>query len=204
MVNVKDKTCLSEHCLTIPGKNYDGYCCPCFHNLFPDHPRVRNYKNKERSVADFVCNSFPMFDWVLDRKVYDGCSKRRPDILCDFGTHLIIVEVDENQHNQYETTCENRRMMELSQDVGHRPIVIIRFNPDDYKVNGEKKHSCWVINKTTGLCQVGKTKEKEWLRKLTQLKTLIEEQSKVVPQKTISEVRLFYDSNDNENNDDTA
>ena len=195
MINVKSKTCAQENCPTLANKNYDGYCCPCFHNLFPDHPRVRNYKNKERSVAEYVELSFPTISWTFDKRIYDGCSKRRPDILADFGTHLIMVEVDENQHNQYETTCENRRMMELSQDVGHRPIVLLRFNPDEYKVNGQKMHSCWVINKNTGLCQIGKTKEKEWQRRLNGLKTLIEREMASVPEKTLSEHRLFYDDN---------
>ena len=195
MMDVKNKTCAQEGCETRANQNFYGYCCPCFHNLpqFQDHPRVRNYKNKERSVAEFVELSFPTISWTFDKRVYDGCSKRRPDILADFGTHLIMVEVDENQHNQYETTCENRRLMELSQDVKHRPIVVLRFNPDDYKVNGKKMHSCWVINKNTGLCHIGKTKEKEWQRRLNELKTLIELKIKNVPKKTLSEHRLFYD-----------
>jgi len=36
----------------------------------------------------------------------------------------------------------NNRLMELSQDVGFRPIVFIRFNQDGYKIT-----SCWYINK---------------------------------------------------------
>jgi hypothetical protein len=43
------------------------------------------------------------------------------------------IEIDENQHVAYDCSCENKRIMELSQDVGHRPIVFIRFNPDGYK-----------------------------------------------------------------------
>ena len=49
-----------------------------------------------------------------------------------------IVEIDENQHIEYDCSCENKRIMELSQDVGHRPIIFIRFNPDDY-LNYENK-----------------------------------------------------------------
>ena len=26
--------------------------------------------------------------------------------------------------------------MELSQDLGHRPIIFIRFNPDEYEIDG--------------------------------------------------------------------
>jgi len=54
-------------------------------------------------------------------------------------------------------------------------------------------HSCWVINGNTGLCHIGKTKEKEWQRRLGELKTLIEKEIKTVPEKMLSEHRLFYD-----------
>ncbi len=50
----------------------------------------------------------------------------------DMGSHVVIVEVDENKHDTYDRTCENRRMMEISQDLDHRHIVMIRFNHDRY------------------------------------------------------------------------
>jgi hypothetical protein len=43
--------------------------------------------------------------------------------------------------------------MELSQDVEYRSIVFIRFNPDEYKKNGEINTSCWGLNKK-GVCEV--------------------------------------------------
>ena len=36
-----------------------------------------------------------------------------------------------------DCSCENKRIMEISQDLGHRPIVFIRFNPDEYNKNGK-------------------------------------------------------------------
>ena len=71
----------------------------------------------------------------------------------------IIVEIDENQHIDYDCSCENKRMMELSQDVGHRPIIFIRFNPDDYMKGNKKISSCWVNNKQ-GKCNIKKGKER--------------------------------------------
>jgi hypothetical protein len=50
----------------------------------------------------------------------------------DFGD-FILIEVDENQHIDY-ISCENKRTMEISRDLGHRNIVFIRFNPDDYMI----------------------------------------------------------------------
>jgi hypothetical protein len=34
--------------------------------------------------------------------------------------------------------------MENSQDIAHRPLVVIRFNPDAYKQGETKIQSCWV------------------------------------------------------------
>jgi len=37
--------------------------------------------------------------------------------------------------------------MQLSQNVGHLPIVFIRFNPDAYTENGLNVTSCFIQNK---------------------------------------------------------
>ena len=55
---------------------------------------------------------------------------RRPDLMVDLGYQVVIIEIDENQHISYDCSCENKRLMQLSQDVGHRPVVFIRVHPD--------------------------------------------------------------------------
>ena len=66
------------------------------------------------------------------------------------GSHIIIIEIDENAHTDYDCSCENKRLMEISQDLGFRPIVFIRFNPDDYvDKDGNNIKSCWKLNRTT-------------------------------------------------------
>jgi len=136
-------------------KKYDNHCLNCFIHLFPDKPVTRNYKTKETAASQFITTNFPNFTWNLDKKVEDGCSKRRPDLMCDLGYQVIIVEIDENQHTDYDCSCENKRIMQLSQDVGHRPIVFIRFNPDDYiNANNEKIESCWSLTPKTGIIKI--------------------------------------------------
>ena len=127
MIDTRRKICKTHLCDTPALKSYDGYCYYCFVHLFPTSNRCQNYKTKERVVADYI-QSHTKYSWICDKKIQDGCSRRRPDLMADLGFQVIIVEIDENQH----TTCENKRLMELSQDVGHRPIVMIRFNPDEY------------------------------------------------------------------------
>jgi hypothetical protein len=82
-------------------------------------------------VVEKITSSFPEFDWVNDRKIQDRCSLRRPDLLLDLGDQVIIVEIDENRHDSYKCSCENKRIMEISKDLDYRPCILfvsIRIN----------------------------------------------------------------------------
>ena len=153
MVNVVSKTCKTHLCYTFVSEKYDGYCLFCYINIFPEKPVSRNYKTKEFAVVEFVKTNHPDLTWIADKSISDGCSRRRPDLLLDLGYQIIIIEIDENQHIDYDCSCENKRIMELSQDAGHRPIVFIRFNPDEYTENETHITSCWGINKKRYLCR---------------------------------------------------
>lgn len=177
-------------------KIYKGFCVYCFIHLFPDTPISRNYKTKEKSVVDFVTGTFPNFTWSVDRRVENGCSKRRPDLMLDLGSHVVIVEIDENQHVDYDCSCENRRIMELSQDVAHRPIVFIRFNPDEFiDSSGSEISSCWKINRKTGILYIPVNKTTEWETRLQSLREQIQYWIHNVSEKTIEVIQLFYDCN---------
>jgi hypothetical protein len=190
MINVKDKTCKSEWCNTLVKKKYDGYCLYCFINLFPDKKVCRNYKTKEFAVVEHVKSVFQDYNWIADKIINGGCSKRRPDLLLDLGHQIIIVEIDENQHIDYDCSCENKRTMELSQDLGHRPIVFIRFNPDGYEKKGKDIKSCWAINKN-GIFAI--KKEKEWTQRLNALEQNIKYWTVNATNKTVEIIQLFYD-----------
>ena len=187
---------LCTNCKDVKGSSkYDGHCLRCFIYLFPDIPVYRNYKTKETAVKDFILEKFSNLNWIPDKRVYDGCSKRRPDILLDLGYQVIIIEVDEDKHNAYECSCENKRIMEISQDVGHRPIVFLRFNPDSYvNMDGEKIGSCWGTLKT-GIDTVKKEKKEEWEIRLDCLKSQIKYwiNPKNKTNKMIETVQLYYD-----------
>jgi hypothetical protein len=147
MVDVKNKTCKTPLCSIIVGEKYNSYCYFCFIHMFPDLPTAKNYKTKEKTVAEYITKIFPQYTWITDKKIQDGCSRRRPDLLLDLGFQILIIEIDENQHTDYDCSCENKRLMEISQDLGHRPIIFIRFNPDSYKnENGILIKSCWKLN----------------------------------------------------------
>jgi hypothetical protein len=161
--------------------------------MFPDKPVLRNYKTKEYTVAEYVKTKFSGLTWVFDKAIKDGCSKKRPDLLLDLGYQIIIIEIDENQHGNYDCSCENKRVMELSQDLQHRPIIFIRFNPDKYETNGIKIDSCWGLD-GRGMCAVKKTKKQEWQERLNALSLQIEYWLKPenITDKTIETIHLFY------------
>jgi len=193
MMNIIDKKCNSEWCNTqISNKKYKGYCLFCFINLFPDEKVSRNYKTKEKSVTDFILVNFPNFTWTCDKQIQDGCSKKRPDLLLDLGYQVIIIEIDENQHINYN--CENKRIMEISKDLDHRPTIFIRFNPDEYLCENKKITSCWSLN-NNGILTIKKSKQKEWNSRLEILKKKIDfwiqEKNKTSKMITIEE--LFFD-----------
>ena len=182
--------CKSSWCATIPSNRaYGGYCLICFIHLFPEKPIVRNYKTKERAVADFVKASFPEQTWVHDKRVADGCSAKRPDLLCDLGDQVIMIEVDEDQHTAYDCSCENKRLMELSQDIGHRPMVLLRFNPDAY----DNEPSCWKIN-GFGTCSV--TDTTAWAKRLQTLKEQIAYWLTHRTTKTVECIQLYFSAHD--------
>jgi hypothetical protein len=184
--------CVAPLCETRGIKKYGGYCLPCCIHYCPEIQVSRNYKTKENDVVQRVLEKYPDFNWVADKKIQNGCSKRRPDLLLDLGSHVIILEVDENKHTTYDCSCQNKRLMEISQDIGHRPVVFIRFNPDAYvNQEGTKITSCWRIN-GYGVLDISKSKRDEWHSRINMLIQQLEYWINNIPHKTVEIVELFY------------
>ena len=196
MIDILSPKCKSEWCdNSIHDKRkYDSYCMRCYIHLFPDKPITRNFKTKEKAVVDFVLSLYDSLSWVSDKRIQEGCSRRRPDLLLDLGSHVLVVEIDENQHGSYDCSCDNKRLMELSQDIRHRPLVFIRFNPDSY-INSQNEHirSCWSPNKKNGILYVSSLKKCEWEHRLSLLKSQIDYWLINIPQKMVEVIQLFYD-----------
>ena len=124
-----------------------------------------------------------------------GCSKKRPDVLIDLLLYSIIIECDEEQHKNYE--CENKRTMQLFEDLGERPLILIRFNPDSYVENKKKIKGCFTP--LTKIEDIHKKKfydlnEEEWKRRVDILEEVIRGKIKEeIPEKEVEELKLFYD-----------
>jgi len=140
-------------------------------------------------VAKFVKDSFKNYDWRFDKKVIGGCSRKRPDQCVDFGSHVLVIEVDEDKHQGY--SCENLRMMTLFQDFGNRPLVMIRFNPDKYTDSTGKIHKSCFIKRKTGTLEI--FNQKQWKIRLNTLKKTIEEYAlDYVADKEVRIIQLYF------------
>ena len=188
MVDIISKKCIEKNCNTqMSNKKYKGYCLRCFMFTFPNEKVCRNYKIKENHMTDFLKQEFKDEVLVFDKQT-GGCSKKRPDCYIDKFTHVIVIECDENQHK--ETSCENKRTMELFQDFNCRPIVFIRFNPDSYIKDDKKFNSSFKMHKTLDVPVI--RDKKEWNIRLDLLKKQISYYINNLPEKEVTNEYLFY------------
>jgi hypothetical protein len=84
-------------------------------------------------------------------------------------------------------------MMELMVDIGLRPVVFIRFNPDAYNdANGDIVSSCWGVDKN-GIGRVKPTKRAEWKARLVCLEDMVRKWVTRVPEREFTLEKLYYD-----------
>jgi len=168
---------------------YNPYCFVCYCVVNPDIEIPRQYKLKEHHLRDSLKELYPNIKMVFDKKVDDGCSLRRPDVRIECLTHTIIIECDENKHQGY--SCENKRIMEIFQDLGNRPIVFLRFNPDSYKNINTKKIIPSCFEKTQQ--RRNSLNKREWDRRIKLLNDRIKYYLNNCPPKEVMVEHLFYE-----------
>ena len=137
------------------------------------------HKRKETIIKNVLdANNFK-YD-TYDKIPSEACNKFRPDFVFDRGTHIVILEVDENQHQSYACECEQARMINLFQDFGGLPTIFVRFNPDGYTDNNGKRHQYSKSRETRLL----KTLNSLWLHQ---------------PKDLLSVIYLYYNGDDGKN-----
>jgi hypothetical protein len=183
----------SEHSLcTLCGtglavSRYDKMCSRCWEFTFPKQTQQANFRTKEQSFMVGLLDEYP--DIILNKKIKGGCSKRRPDGFLDVISHVVIIEVDENQHKRYDQSCENRRVMELSEDVAHRPVVFVRINPDGYDKDGTRLEGAFALTREG----IPIKRVAEFDLRIQTLKRAVSDAISTVPTRTITTVELFFD-----------
>jgi hypothetical protein len=188
MIDVKNKLCFICN-KTIAWIDNNKYCSPCNAFINPDSKQGRKYCFKQNTIVDILKQHFT-FD-IIDKQINDGCTKRRPDLIIDCLTHVINIEIDEEQHKSksYTPECEESRYNELFTAFGDRPIICIRFNPDKYIIKKNNKEI-----KIEGIFKNTKINEKELDERMKILIKTIKDSIEKIQEETFSIKYLFYDN----------
>lgn len=188
MINRKVRFCST--CRTVAANpKYKPLCARCFAYTYPDDPRVLRLRSKEHAFMEAVQDVYP--NVVRDRIIQGGCSRRRPDGMIDCNTHTVLIEIDEDQHRSYDDVCENKRVMEIFRDLGSRPLVVIRLNPDGYMLEGKRAQGAFNLTKVT---KEIKKNETVFSHRLDQLLKEIQCAVSSVPVREVSYIELFFDA----------
>lgn len=106
----------------------------------------KDIKYKQKNVYEFVSSIYTNHEIIYDKTLnVNTKSLYRPDIQIIFNDFIIIIEIDENQHSQYDKQKEKERLDTLKNDCNNngKQLVIIKFNPDSYIDGNEKIPSSW-------------------------------------------------------------
>jgi len=176
-------------------RKYDGYCVTCYTKTYPDRQVAqKNNKLKELAVVQYIVPMFADVKWQHDKRVPGSKNGYRPDLLGDFGNMVVIVDIDENGHRQYDESKEAERMKQLAMDLGDRPLVIIRFNPDSYvnKFTQQTVQSCWRKD-ANGVFMVPDEQTVPWTHRLLTLRDTITYVSRYYQDLETHTFRLFFE-----------
>ena len=168
MINLVQKNCTSDWCdsrgryKNEEDGNY--YCIDCLLSIKPDDSRLRTCVRKEFYVLAELERRLPWLQESAVKVVWDSgiaaatndlisdenfvlkytpgsCVGFRPDLLCDFGSYVLVIEIDENQHLRNCVSSEKQKMNSIWEQLGNKPICFIRFNPDEYIDDDGVKHA---------------------------------------------------------------
>lgn len=166
MIDVKNPRCKSCSLFIVRSVNsFCSYCSPT--------SSLRK-KTKEMEVVNHLEELG--FEFIHNKSVGFVCGNYRPDIKIDAGTHIVIVEIDEDQHRGYEESCEIARMLNIHQAEGMR-CVFIRYNPDKFRKQPRAK--AITVQKSS---------------RLSQLAREINKHMKLIPVDEITVFRMYYNN----------
>jgi len=166
-------------------------CADCFYNTYPDEKKVpTRYKRKQHYIHEKLKEKYGEDFFHYDKTIECGCSKKIPDWFRDCFKFALNLECDEEQHKRRDTSCENKRLVQLFLDCANRPFICLRFNPDKYiNKNGEKIEGCFTFDEKNNLIVNQQEFEKRWNIIEQRIDYFLENGTK----KSIELEKLFYD-----------
>ena len=122
------------------------YCINCYLFKFPDASDAVKPPSKQKKIIEEIEKYYSQYDITFDKIIPNKSGNRyRPDVLIRLINLNIIIEIDEHQHTkskrtQYDCDCEFKRIFDIHTIIGYdKCLLIIRFNPDAYTNNANKK-----------------------------------------------------------------
>ena len=169
-------------------------CADCFYNTYPDEKKVpTRYKRKQHYIHEKLKEKYGEDFFHYDKTIECGCSKKIPDWFRDCFKFALNLECDEDQHKSRDTSCENKRLVQLFLDCANRPFICLRFNPDKYiNKNGEKIEGCFTFDEKNNLIVNQQEFERRWNIIEQRIDYFLENGTK----KEIELEKLFYDGFD--------
>ena len=162
--NLCERKCTNKECLypeQLDILNKEGLCVTFCSLIKQDQMMKKHMKKKEMFIGNLLKEEIKQDLSYQDEVVDSSCSKVRPDFVYDCCSHIVIIEVDENQHKSYSNCgstkeekqfMENKRMFMIYQSFGGPNVIFIRYNPDSFrvkdkvlKVNDNKRHECLLL-----------------------------------------------------------
>jgi len=184
-----EKWCENCTYVLISNADYAPLCFSCYCFLNPDLEIAGRYMMKENYMNDFLKINLVNIELIHNKKIDEGCSGRKPDWFLDLITHSIIIECDENEHNNY--ICENARTVQLLEDLAFRPLIMIRFNPDSYIKDSKDINGCFEYDEKNRII----TNEDEWNKRSKILLEYILKFINIIPENSLTIIKLFYSDN---------
>ena len=182
---------------------YVKMCADCFYFTYPDEKRVpTRYKRRQHYIHEKLTERFGIGFFEYDVSIQCSSSGRIPDWFRDCFHFVLNFELDENQHKDRDSSCEQKRLMQLFQDCGNRPFKCLRFNPDKYrKQNGDVHPGCFtfekVYDKENNVIDLKMiVNEEELDRRLQCVFYNLDRMLDQAPTKEVEVLHMFYDGYD--------
>jgi hypothetical protein len=184
------------------GSKYKYLCYGCYqiihHSEFVEKmiPGKMKMWPKETYVFKAVNDVFHKngYTFILNSRFKGAKSKKIPDMHIILKTHMIVIEVDEYQHTKPVYFCrqkhepEDERISQLMSDINGLPLVVIRFNPDDYTDDKGKLHPPLIYIKKNEVM----VRHSEYYR-IDQLLAKVSTFIKTIPVKNLITIKMFFD-----------
>lgn len=124
-------SCRSTYCETcqdVQVRTKGDKCSEC-------DPENSYEKKEEKKLIELFRREGLMDDCIYNRTIITSKGRYRPDFLWRSDKVTTIVECDENCHCGYDDLIETERMEEIAKSETN-PCIFIRYNPNNYKING--------------------------------------------------------------------